>query len=131
MYITLDILVRRGACQEALDFFAKHYPNGIEMIDIINARHIPTHFLHWGYQHLDPNREEVEAYWKKVDVVDSDGVHESVQVYNSTIVSGSKNIHNSNEIYKSENVNNCEYIVGSEFVDNSENVGLSEFIDNS
>ena len=35
MYITLDLLQKRGACQEALDFFAKHYPNGIEMLEII------------------------------------------------------------------------------------------------
>jgi hypothetical protein len=35
MYITLDILQKRGACQESLDFFAKHYPDGVEMMQAI------------------------------------------------------------------------------------------------
>jgi hypothetical protein len=131
MYITLDLMQKRGACQEALDFFAKHFPNGIEMMDAIEMRHIPVHFLHWGYQHLDPNKEEEKAYWKRIEVTNSEGVHESFCVNNSTIVSSSKQVDNSEEVYKSENISNSTYIVSSEFVDNSEDVGMSEFVDNS
>lgn len=131
MYITLDIMQKRGAWQEALDFFAKHFPDGVEMMDVIEMRHIPVNFLHWGYQHLDPNEEEVKAYWKRIDVANSEGVHESTHIHNSTIVSSSKQVDNSEEVYKSENVSNSTYIVSSEFVDNSENVGMSEFVDNS
>lgn len=131
MYITLDILQRRGACQEYLDFFAKHYPEGVEMLDMIERGHMPYHGLHWGYQYLDPNEEEIAAYWKKVCVENSEGIHESDHIYNSTIVSGSTQIKNSEYIYRSKEVNNSEQIADSEFVDNSEQIGISSFIDNS
>ena len=131
MYITLDLMQKRGACQEALDFFAKHFPNGVEMMDAIEMRHIPVHFLHWGYQHLDPNKEEEQAYWARVDVTNSEGIHESTHIHNSTIVSGSSHIDNCEEVYKSTQINNSEYVVGSEYVDNSDFVGLSSFVENS
>jgi hypothetical protein len=50
MYITLDILQKRGACQEYLDFFAKRFPDGVEMLHMIERGHMPYHALHWGYK---------------------------------------------------------------------------------
>lgn len=131
MYITLDILQKRGACQEALDFFAKHYPEGGEMLYFIEKAHLPIHFLHWGYQWLDPNEKEVEAYWKRVDVLDSEGVFESEHVWNSLLVSKSARVYTSQQVYNSEDVSQSQYIVGSKFVDESTNVGMSSYINNS
>ena len=131
MYITLDLLQKRGARQEVLDFFVKHYPNGTNLLDIFQNQQTPEDFLHWFYNYLDPNKEEEKAYWTSVKVFCSEGVYESIEVNNSTIVSDSRSINNSEEIYKSEEVNNSNYIVGSEFIDNSENIGMSEFVDNS
>lgn len=131
MYITLDILQKRGACQEALDFFAKHYPNGVEMMQAIEKAHLPDHFLHWGYQYLDPNDEEVAAYWKKIEVIDSCGIHESTRIHNSSIVSNSHDVINSEEIYKSTDVTNSNYVVASDSVYDSQFVGMSTFVDTS
>ena len=131
MYITLDILQKRGACQDALDFFAKHYPNGAEMLYFIEKAHLPIHFLHWGYQWLDPNEEEIAAYWKRVDVVDSEGVFESEHILNSLLVSKSTRINTCQEIYNSEDITQSQYVVGSQFVDESTNIGTSSFVNNS
>lgn len=127
MYITLDILQQRGACQEALDFFAKHYPNGLEMKYAIEKGHLPETFLHWGYENLDPNEEEVAAYWNKIDVVKSQGVWESARVHNSTLIRGSHDIDDSERVYKSNNVKNSVYISTSDYVEDSQYVGNTNF----
>ena len=128
MFITIDILQKRGACQEYIDFFQKHYPDGVEMLYMIEHGHMPYHALHWGYKWLDPNEEEIAAYWKRVAVIDSEGINESDHVTNSKIVSHSSTITDSEEIYRSKNVNASNYITYSEDVENSQDVGNSSFI---
>ena len=130
MFITVDILQKRGACQEYLDFFQKHFPDGVEMLHMIEKGHMPYHALHWGYKWLDPNEEEVAAYWKRVCVENSQGVDESDHITNSELISHSSRVDNSHNIYDSEDITSCEYIVKSKFVDSSDNVYSSDFVDN-
>jgi hypothetical protein len=131
MYITLDIIQKRGGCGEYLRFFEKHYPNGVEMLELIENGHVPYHGLHWGYKWLDPNEQEKEAYWRRVKVVDSEGVDESDNVTSSMLVSHSSKINQSQQIYHSKEINFSQYIVQSEFVDESKNIANSYFVNNS
>lgn len=131
MFITVEILQQRGACQEYLDFFAKHYPDGVEMLHMIERGHLPFYALHWGYQHLDPNEEEVAAYLEKISVVDSTGVFESDHVYSSNLVSKSSQVDKSEGVYNSKNITNSTYVSDSEYVDDSKLIGISSYIDNS
>ena len=128
MFITVDILQKRGACQEYIDYFQKHYPNGIEMLYMIEKGHMPYHALHWGYKWLDPNKDEVAAYWKRVAVVNSEGVDESDHITNSKLVSFSSSVMDSTEIHRSKNINASNYIIDSEDIENSQCVGNSSFI---
>jgi hypothetical protein len=129
MYITLDILVKRGACKEYLEFFDKHYPNGVEMLELIKHGHLPYHGLHWGYKWLDPNEEEVAAYWERVQVVDSEGIDESDHVTNSMLVVKSSHITQSQQVYHCEQITKSCYTVRSKFVDEGVNIVDSDFID--
>ena len=129
MYITLDILQKRGACQEFIDFFAKHHPDGVEMLEMIERGHLPYHALHWGYKWLDPNEEEVAAYYKKIAVERSEGVDESDHITDSQIVANSSRVTNSHHIYGSEDITDCEYVVDSTFVYSSASTYSSNFVD--
>lgn len=129
MYITLDILQQRGACQEYLDFFQKHYPDGVEMLHMIEHGHMPYHALHWGYQFLDPNEQEVAAYWKRVAVVDSVGVHESDHVSLSSVVRDSSQIESSSVVYHSKIIKNSTNIHRSEMIYDSNYISESMFVD--
>ena len=131
MYITLDILQKRGACQEYIDFFTKHFPDGVEMLDMIEHGHLSYHALHWGYQWLDPNEEEVSAYWRKVHVTDSIGIHESDHISNSQAVDASSQVSGSSYIYHSENIENSNIVYHGKFVDNSHRVCNGEFVSES
>ena len=122
MFITLDILQKRGACQEGLDFFAKHYPNGVDMLYAINHLHLPPHFLHWGHEWLDYNKEEEAAYFAKVRVTNSEGVRYSTDVENSSGVSASEFITNSNYILSSRNVQNSKEVFDSDYVEESQQI---------
>lgn len=131
MYITLELLQQRGACQEALDFFAKHKPDGVEMMEAITKMHLPYSFLHWGYQYLDPNEEEIAAYLDKVKVVRSQGVHESDNITDSYCISGSHNVNKSEFIYSSKEVQESEKIYNSEFIIKSDLVWDSFMVEHS
>lgn len=131
MYITLEILQKRGACQEYLDFFTKHFPNGVEMLYMIEHGHLPYHGLHWGYKWLDPNEEEIRAYWKKICVENSEGIDESDHITNSSIVVKSSRVDNCQTIYACKDVTDSHNISCSDFVDNSSFISRSSFIDNS
>lgn len=131
MFITTEILYERGACQEYLDFFGKHFPNGVEMKYAIERAHLPYHALHWGYENLDPNEEEVRAYWDKVCVVDSQGVHESDHITGSYLVSESSNVTNSQDVYNSKDIVNSSDIAHCESVEGSEIIANSSFVDSS
>ena len=131
MYITLDILQRRGACQEYIDFFQKRFPDGVEMLEMIEHGHLPYHALHWGYKWLDPNQNEVEAYWKKVRVENSEGVDESDHVTNSRIISFSTQVDNSESVYHSNEIFNSRYVTNSRCVTDGEFIDNSEFVDRS
>lgn len=131
MFITLDILQKRGACQEYLNFFAKHHPNGVEMLDVIERGHMPYEALHWGYKWLDPNEEEQKAYWEKVKVINSEGIDDSDNVTNSRLIVESSFVTSSEAIYNCQNITNSKYSVKSSYIDNSEYVFDSNFIDNS
>ena len=131
MFITLDILQKRGACQEYLDFFAKHYPDGVEMKHMIERGHLPYHAIHWGYQWLDPDEEEIAAYWKRVCVEDSEGVFESDHIYHSSVISQSSNVTNGTYIYSSKNITNSSAVVDSEYIDNSNDIWDSFVVEKS
>ena len=131
MYITVDILQQRGACQEYLDFFEKHYPDGVEMKQMIEHGHLPYHAIHWGYKWLDPNQDEQEAYWKRVKVENSEGIDESDHITNSRLIVNSSYITDSENIIGSEQVTDSKYITTSKYVDESEFVTFSDFIDSS
>lgn len=131
MYITLDILQKRGACQEYLDFFAKRFPDGVEMLEMIEHGHLPYHGLHWGYKWLDPSPEEVAAYWKRVKVENSEGVDESDHVYNSQLVRFSSNITDSSNIDHSEQITRSTNVVKSKYVEDSTDICDSEFVERS
>ena len=131
MIITLDQLVRAGACQEALNFFSKHYPDGVNAKAVIEKGHLPDHFYHWAYNELTVDPEDIEAYLKHMNIVDSEGVFDSRDVSNSTRVVRSQRVNHSYTIYKSTDVDNSSYVSGSDDVRYSNYVCLSTFVENS
>lgn len=131
MFITVDILQKRGACQEYLAFFQKHFPNGVEMLYMIEQGHMPFQALHWGYKWLDPNEEEIAAYWKRVAVTESEGVDESDHITNSQIIAASSRVVDSRNIISSKDITDSRHIRNSEFVNNSSYISGSAFIESS
>ena len=146
MYLTHDILVKHIACTEGIAFFDKHFPNGAELIDIINMPHIPHSFLHWGMNSLTTSFEEKAAYYARLNIKDSERVLDSEEVVGSTDVFKSREIYDSNNVVKSEqvtysncvnegiNINNSSRVddsscvMGSDLVIQSTNVKDSAYI---
>ncbi len=145
MFLTNKILKQYEACENGIKWFDRHFPNGAELIDVINHRTTTPEFLHWGYSHLVTTEEEKEAYWAKLnvhcdnirtvyksnDVADSEWVSCSSQVEGSAYVFSSKEVYSSADVLSSSSVQDSRKIYDSEFVYSSNRIYLSQNVTNS
>lgn len=131
MFLTVDILKERRACEKGINFVKKFYPNGVELSEIIQNRDIPKEFLHWGFSHLDATDEEIKLYEKVLDITNTTGYFESEKVSDSQQVRFSSEIENSKDIYRSKKVKNSYSIYSSNNVEDSSNIKKSSFCINS
>ena len=137
MFITNEILERYNACESGKKIFNRLYPNGVEIIDLLDNRHIPDEILHWGAEYLPVSAEELKKYYERVNVVDSTNCSMSSKITKSNNIFKSINISNSNfiklsqNVIDSENISSSQSIKTSKYVNNSISVEYSELIVNS
>ena len=137
MYLTSDTLKKYNACDTGLKWFERTFPNGAEIIDVINHKYANKSFLHWGYINLTTTPTEKEAYRKKLkincgeanySIYQSDNVAGCSYITHSSHVDGcervfySNEVRDSNDILRSNNVENSKFIYSSDFVYDSERV---------
>lgn len=130
MFLTLDILERYGACESGKKWFARNFPKGAELIDVITHKTATPEILHWGYNHLTTNEAEREAYWKKLEVVtlDRDSIYNSDHVSDCTYVSRSSKVKLSNFIFNSIDIYDSNNVSSSRNVEHGHQVLSSEFV---
>lgn len=143
MFITTDILRKHKACEQGIEYIQQFYPNGAEMLEIIQNHHTPKEMLHWGREHLTHTEEELVAYFTACEIVNSEGlwysqrvcdskyVVKSQDVKTSTYVFDSTDITDSIDVVNSENVLNCKQIFHSSMIDDSEKIFRGQNITNS
>lgn len=130
MFITADILRRHKACDQGIRYIERFYPEGVEMIDIIRDHHINKEFLHWGREHLTNGPEELAAYCKSCNIINSEGFWYSVNVQNSKYIVKSKNVKDSKGVFGSIDITQSRDVVDSDEVENSGQIFYSSMIDN-
>ena len=131
MYITKDKLERYGACDQGLKWFERTFPNGAEIIDIINHKYADKSFLHWGFATLPTTDEEKAAYREKLKIDcgnDNYSIYESDNISKSKYVTYSSNVRDSEFIFHSKEVENSTSILHSDTVENSNRIYGSSFI---
>lgn len=131
MFLTHDILVKYEACPEGIAFFDRHYPNGVELSEIIQMKHIPHSFLHWGCLNLTTTEEERALYDKVLGNINSEVVFQSENVVDSQYVIESANVQKSSYVYQSKQIENSHEISVSEDIHSSTDVGKSSKVYNS
>ena len=145
MFLTLEILEKYDACESGKKWFEHYFPDGGELIDIINHKFVTPDILHWGYTNLTTTSEEQEAYWRKLNV-DCErrwSIYESDNITNGSFVSrssrvklgayvfGSKDVTDSTNVLSSSNVERSSKIFNSEFVYDSHKVSHGKNITES
>lgn len=130
MFLTLDILNQHGACGRGVEWFGRYFPNGGELIDVINHKYVTPYFLHWGYTNLNVSEEEKAAYWKKLNIECEDihTIYSCDNIKNSVWISRSSNVEDSCYVFSSKNVSSSEDVSNSSEVSDSKRVYGSEFI---
>lgn len=128
MFITTELLHKHQACEQGIRYFERFYPNGAEMLEIIQDRHIDKEFLHWGRENLTHTSEELAAYCEACDIVDSDGFWYSQKIHNSRNVIKSKKVDGSERIFHSKEISNSSDIAHGEDVSDSTQIFSSSMI---
>ena len=129
MFLTIETLKRLNACEQGTKYIERFYPNGAELIDIINDKHISKEFLHWGREHLTINDEELEAYRKACRIENTEGHWYSQDVRDSKYVIKSKDVENSIGVFESMDIKNSADIISSENVDCAHQIFSSSMVD--
>lgn len=129
MFITIELLHKHKACEQGIKYIDRFYPNGAEMIDIINDRHINKEFLHWGREYLTVSPEELEAYCKVCEITNTEGFWYSVKVANSKYVVKSKNVVDSIGVFGSKDVIKGQDIVDTDSAENCSQIFYSSMIE--
>lgn len=131
MFVTKEILEKYNACGSGLKWFERRFPNGGELIDVINHPKIDMHTLHWGYTNLPTSAEEQAAYRKVLNIEDNDQVDTiaySDNVSHSMFVSRSSRVEESTFVFGSEDITNSENISESKMVQRSKRIYNSDFV---
>lgn len=131
MKLTAELLKRYEACDEGADWFKKTYPNGAELIEIMNNPECSLDFMHWGYRYLDYNEEEKQLYLQKARIENSRFVYNGEDVQDSMSIAYCTHIKNSKFCAHSKSVNNSSEVYNCDTIDNSNDVALSEQVKDS
>ena len=145
MYLTLEELEKRKACDAGKKWFQRTFPNGGELMDVMKHKYVSTEMFHWGYANLSTSNEEKEFYRQKLNIKCGEkdfSIYESSDIDRSSYVTHSKNVENghfvfhcedvlnSSSVSQSSNVEDSECVYGSEFVFKSRNIFQSKNVTN-
>ena len=137
MFVNNEILEKYGACASGKEFINRLYPNGVEILDLLNNKHVPVEILHWGAKFLPVSEEELRKYEQYICIQNSTNCLECEKVFNSKNIYKSKNIDNSEfikysrDVYSSQMITNSVNIFNSSYINNSEKVEYSTKVVNS
>lgn len=132
MFVNEEILKKFDPCESGLRFMRRFYPDGIEIIDLLDNPHVPIDILHWGAEKLPVSNEELQKYYKACGVKNSKEVYSSKNVVDSSWIYKSEEVYTSNyvncskEVVRSDNIRESRQIFDSKEVFNSDNVLKSE-----
>lgn len=138
MRVTVDLLKKHEACEDGVDWFNEHFPNGGTVDRIIkeiikNDIEVPYNFVWWFYNHI----QQDERLYKFCDVYDSGSVNWCHNVKTSTSVNHSDNIdtckgvHWCTKVSKSTGISHSDGIIDSDGVILSRGVSSSNGISES
>lgn len=134
MFITQEILNKYHACNAGKKIMQKLYPDGAEVMELLDDKRLPVEMFHWGMRYLPVTTEEELKYYKVCEIEDSEEVCDSTDVKRSKYIDSSKEVHDSLRInsskvvYDSENVSSSDEVYASQYVVSSSNINLSDHV---
>lgn len=126
MFINKELIAYLNGCEKGYKLFEKLYPNGAEVMEILDNKKIPKSIFHWGKENLNVSEEEIQKYLQVCKIINSTNVSFSEEVFDSNDVERSSNIVESNSVLKSQNIYNSSAVVNSDSVTKSSGVSQSK-----
>lgn len=147
MYLTVEKLKSKSACEAGIKWFEHYFPNGAELKEVILHDRVPNFFLYWGCEQgfFQMNEEEKEAYKQKLkikcnnlssiisscEVEDSEYIFKGRNVVNSNYVSSGKKIVDSFMIQAGHEIERSKYVFDGIDIKDSQYIYVSRRVFNS
>lgn len=100
----------------------EYYPDGAELMVLINDPRIDKEFLHFGARYLPASKEEYAEYRRVCEIVDSRAVSSSTKVRNGLAIAHCTDVTNGEWIRYSEHIADCKNVYNSNNIFDSEEV---------
>lgn len=126
MFVNKELIAYLNGCEKGYKLFEKLYPNGAEVMEILDNKKIPKSIFHWGKENLNVSEEEIQKYLQVCKIINSTNVSFSEKVFDSNDVERSSNIVESNSVLKSQDVYNSSAVVNSDSITKSSGVSQSK-----
>lgn len=126
LLITPQLCEEHKGCGQGMAYMKRFYPNGFTVDDVYTkkARHIPMHFICWGYHFLPFTEEDKRKFIEYAKIKNCTAFALSHHIENCHRISDSSYCSDSQHIYFCRNVHNS-YTVG-----HSNDIQESSFINN-
>lgn len=122
MKVTEQLLDKYGASIEEVNFLRQHYPQGVEISEIMEDKNAAKEMLHFIYQYFQCSQEDISQYCKMFNIVDSSKYHYSEDIRYSNYICNSKRVDHSEHVYSSNNVMHSDHIYNSRAIYDSHDV---------
>lgn len=129
--ITAQDLIKHKANQHGVDYIQRFYPEGAEIADLLKDKHISKEFLHWTRLSFPYTEEEKTMYEVRMNIIGSENLFYSDEVFNSSFIVSSNKIENSSYVFSSTDIKNCRNVVSSESVEDGEQIFSCFMVSNS
>ena len=129
--ITAQDLIKHKANQHGVDYIQRFYPEGAEIADLLKDKHISKEFLHWTRLSFPYTEEEKTMYEARMNIIGSENLFYSDEVFNSSFIVSSNKIENSSYVFSSTDIKNCRNVVSSESVEDGEQIFSCFMVSNS
>ena len=131
MFLTPQKLKSMKPCASGYKYFLKNFPDGAEVMEILDDKNIPTEVVLWGLEKLALSEQEIARANEVLNNNNSSNFYCCSNLDDSEYITYGDFVNNSRFVHNSKHINDCQDVVNSEDINNSTQVFNSEFVVNS
>ena len=106
MFLTPQGFKSMKPCPSGYKYFLSNFPNGADVLEVLNDKNIPTEVIYWGLENLNLSDNEKSKANEVLFNINSSNFYHCSHLDNSKYASYSDFVINSQFVHRSNHINN-------------------------